>query len=174
MRQGKRPREGKSDGGLEHNRAGHVVEERLAHQKRLVALAEAEVLGELRDGHRVGRSHGGAKGDGGGQWDGGKQRVQREAHGDDGDEHESHGKREDAPAALPEGAGIGMARLVEVQRGDEQDEQQLGIQPGVEGARDEDGDDGTERNLHEGKRQRGQEAPDDAGDHHGRQQEQHE
>ena len=67
-----------------------------------------------------------------------------------------------------------MARLVEVQWGDEQDEQQLSVQPGVEGARDEGGDDGAERDLHEGKRQRGQEAPDDAGDHHGRQQEQHE
>lgn len=67
-----------------------------------------------------------------------------------------------------------MTRLVEVQRGDEQDEQQLGVQSGVEGARDKGGDDGAERNLHEGKRQRGQEAPDDAGDHHGRQQEQHE
>ena len=29
-----------------------------------MALAEAEVLGELRDGNRVGRAHGGAKGDG--------------------------------------------------------------------------------------------------------------
>ena len=100
--------------------------------------------------------------------------MQREAHGDDGDEHESHGKREDAPTALPEGTGIGMARLVEVQWGDEQDEQQLSVQPSVEGARDEGGDDGAKRDLHEGKRQRGQEAPDDAGDHHGRQQEQHE
>ena len=44
MRQGKRPREGEPDGGLEHHRAGHVVEERLTGQKRLVALAEAEVL----------------------------------------------------------------------------------------------------------------------------------
>ncbi|MEI3376395.1 MAG: hypothetical protein V8R08_00895 [Coriobacteriales bacterium] len=174
MAQGKRPREGEPDGGLEDDRAGHVVEERLAGQQRLVAFAEAEVLGELRDGNRVGRAHGGAKSDGGGERDGGKQRVEREAHGDDGDEHEADRKREDAPTVLPERTGIGMARLVEVQRRDEEDEQQLGVEAGIERGADEGGDDGAEGDLHEGQRERGQEAPDDAGGHHGRQQEQHE
>ena len=155
---------------MEHHGARHIVEQGLALEQRLVTAAEPAVVGQRRDGHGIGRSHGAAERAGSRQGHGGQKRVQRRSAGGDDGKDESHGKRRDAPAVFPQGAGIHMARLVEVQRRDEQDEQKLRIDAPFQLRGHRQREHRAEGDLHERQRQRGQELVQNAGGDDRRQQ----
>ena len=68
-----------------------------------MTAAEPAVVGQRRDGHGIGRSHGAAERAGSRQGHGGQKRVQRRPAGSNDGENEPHGKRRDAPAVFPQG-----------------------------------------------------------------------
>ena len=155
---------------MEHHGARHIVEQGLALEQRLVPAAEPAVVGQRRDGHGIGRSHGAAERAGSRQGHGGQKRVQRRPAGSNDGEDEPHGKRRDAPAVFPQGSGVHVARLVEVQRRDEQDEQQLRIDAPFQRRGHRQRERGAEGDLHKRQRQRGQELVQNAGGDDRRQQ----
>ena len=157
MQKRERSRGQKRETALEHHGARHVVEQGLPLEQRLVAATEAAVMGQRRDGHGIGGSHGAPERAGGRQGHGGQKRVQRRPAGSNDGEDESHGKRRDAPAVFPQGAGVHMARFVEVQRRDEQDEQQLRIDAPFQRCGNRQRERGAEGDLHKRQRQRRQE-----------------
>ncbi len=171
MCQRERPGGREGDGCPEHDGAGDVVEEGLAGKQRLVALPEANVLGQLGYRDRVGGSHGGSERNRRSKRNGGQQRMQGEPDDRRRGDDEADGERGDSPAAAPKRSRVGVARLVEVQRCDEEDQQQLGVQVGLGGRDDEHADQGAHGDLHERQRQGRQEAADDARGHDGRHQE---
>ncbi len=158
----------------EQHRARHVVEQGLAPQQRLMAAAELAVLRERHDRHRIGGPQGRPQREAGGQRDGRRQAVQGGPAGGRDGEHEAHGQRGDAPPVAPEAARVHMARLVEVQRRDEQDEQQLRVDAPFQRRRHRQRDDGPQRDLHEGQRHPRQELLQNAGGDDGDEQEQDE
>ena len=170
MQKRERSRGQNRQAALEHHGARHVVEQGLALEQRLVTAAEPAVVGQRRDGHGIGRSHGAAERAGSRQGHGGQKRVQRRPAGSNDGEDEPHGKRRDAPAVFPQGSGVHVARLVEVQRRDEQDEQQLRIDAPFQRRGHRQREHRAEGDLHERQRQRRQELVQNAGGDDRRQQ----
>ncbi len=170
----KRERAGgqKRHAALEDHRAGHIVEQGLALEQRLVAAPEAAVVGERRHRHGIGGAHGRAERAGCRKRNRRHQGVQRRPAGDDDGEDEPHRQRRDTPAVLPQRPGIHMARLVEVQRCDEQDEQKLRIDPPLQRRGHSRRDNGAQGHLNERQRHPRQELVQDAGGDDRRQQKQ--
>ena len=152
-----RARGQKRQAALEHHGTRHVVEQGLPLEQSLMAAAEPTVVGQRRDSHRISGSHSAAKRAGGRERHRRQKRVQRRPAGSNDGEDESHGKRRDAPAVFPQGSGVHVARLVEVQRRDEQDEQQLRIDAPFQRRGHRQRERGAEGDLHKRQRQRRQE-----------------
>ena len=71
----------------------------------------------------------------------------------------------------PQGGLVGLARLVEEQRRDEQHEEQLGLQVDTDGLQRKRSDDDAERNLNQRRGDFGHELIDDGGNQHRQSQE---
>ena len=126
-----------------------VVEKRLAEKGGLLAAPELDGLSEGGDGDGVSGAQGGAQGERGRKRNGGNEPMQHEADYENGDHHERDGEGEHRVAIVPQYPVAYVARLVEEQRGDEHDEEQLGVDRHVDGKIREEVDGDPDRHLHE-------------------------
>ena len=127
VEQRERSRNGCRDGELERHDARCVVEQGFARKQRLLAIGELDVFAHGGNGGGVGGAERGTQREGGSKRNGRHNEVQHEADHERCDEHQTNGERNDVPLVFPKRALIGVARLVEKQRCDEDEQEELRI-----------------------------------------------
>ena len=127
VEQRERSRNGRRDGELERHDARCVVEQGLARKQRLLSIGELDVFAHGGNGGGVGGAERGTQREGGRKRNGRHDEVQHEADHERCDEHQTNGERNDVPLVFPKRALVGVARLIEKQRRDEDEQEELRI-----------------------------------------------
>ena len=149
VEQRERSRDGRRNGEFERHNARCVVEQSLARKQRLLAIGELDVFAHGGNGGGVGGAERGAQSESSRKRNGRHNEVQHEANHERRNEHQTNSERDDVSLVFPKGALIGMARLVEKQRRDKDEQEELRIgnnRRGVFG--DEEADHRAKGDLH--------------------------
>ena len=149
VEQRERARNCRRDGELERHNARCVIEQGFTRKQRLLAIGELDVFAHGGNGGGVGGAKRGTQRESGRKRNGRHDEVQHEAHHERRDEHEANGKRNNVPLVFPKSTLVGMARFVEKQRRDEDEQEELRV--GNNRRRlfgDEEADHRTEGDLH--------------------------